>query len=137
MYSLLSKINRLIICGFISRLSSVPLDYVSVLMPVPHCFDYSSFVIAFKIRKHDASSFVLLAQDCFGSSILCGSVYILQGFPGDSVVKNLPANQETQVQFLGRQDPLEKEMATHSSILAWKIPWTEERGRLLSVGLQD
>ena len=41
-------------------------------------------------------------------------------------VKNLPAMQETQVQFLSQEDPLEKEMATHSSILAWRIPWTEE-----------
>ena len=49
--------------------------------------------------------------------------------------KNLPAMQETQVQPLGREDPLEKEMATHSSILVWKIPWTEESGRLQS-GLQ-
>ena len=46
------------------------------------------------------------------------------------LVKNLPAMQETQVQFLGQEDPLEKEMATHSSILAWRIPWTEEPGRL-------
>ena len=45
-------------------------------------------------------------------------------------VKNLPAMQETQVQSLGREDPLEKEMTTHSSILAWRIPWTEEPGRL-------
>ena len=45
-------------------------------------------------------------------------------------VKNLPAMQETQVQFLGREDALEKEMATHSSILTWRIPWTEEPGRL-------
>ena len=45
-------------------------------------------------------------------------------------VKNMPAMQETQVQFLGWEDPLEKEMATHSSILAWRIPWTEEPGRL-------
>ena len=44
-------------------------------------------------------------------------------------VKNLPAMQETWVQFLGWEDPLEKEMATHSSILAWRIPWTEEPGR--------
>ena len=44
--------------------------------------------------------------------------------------------QETQVPFLGQEDPLEKEMATHSIILAWKIPWTEEHGRLLSMGLQ-
>ena len=51
-------------------------------------------------------------------------------------VKNLPAMQETQVQSLGWEDPLEKEMATHSSILAWKIPWTEEPGGLQSMGLQ-
>ena len=51
-------------------------------------------------------------------------------------VKNLPAMQETQVQSLGWEDPLEKEMGTHSSILAWKIPWTEEPGRLQSTGLQ-
>ena len=51
-------------------------------------------------------------------------------------VKNLPAMQETQVQFLGQEDPLEKEMAIHSSIFAWKIPWTEEHGGLHSVGSQ-
>ena len=53
-------------------------------------------------------------------------------FPGDSAVKTL-SMQETQemwVQSLGQEDPLEKEMGTHSSILAWKIPWTEEPGRL-------
>ena len=44
--------------------------------------------------------------------------------------------QEIRVEFLGQEDPLEKEMATHSSTLAWKIPWTEESGRLLSMGLQ-
>ena len=52
-------------------------------------------------------------------------------------VKNLPAMQEIQVQFLGWEDPLEKEMATHSSILAWRIPWTKEPGRLQSMGLQE
>ena len=52
------------------------------------------------------------------------------------MVKNLPAVQETQVQSLGRKDPLEKDMATHSSILAWRIPWTEEPGGLQSMGLQ-
>ena len=51
-------------------------------------------------------------------------------------VKNLPAMQETQVQTLAWEDPLEKEMATHSSILAWKIPRTEEPGGLQSMGLQ-
>ena len=49
-------------------------------------------------------------------------------------VKNLPAMQETQVQFLGQGDPLEKEMATHSSILAWRIPGMEDLGGLLSMG---
>ena len=58
------------------------------------------------------------------------------GFPGRSVVKNLSAVQETWVQCLGQEDPLEKGMATHSSILAWKIPWTEEPGRLPSMALQ-
>ena len=51
------------------------------------------------------------------------------------MVTNLPAMQETQVQSRGREDPLEKEMATHSSILAWRIPWTEEPGRLQSMGV--
>ena len=46
-----------------------------------------------------------------------------------SVVKNLPAKQETWVQSLSQEDPLEEEMATHSSILAWRIPWTEEPGK--------
>ena len=49
------------------------------------------------------------------------------------MVKNLPAMQETQIQFLDWEDPLEKGMATHSSSLAWRIPWTEEPGRLQSV----
>ena len=52
------------------------------------------------------------------------------------LVKNLPAMQETWVRFLGWEDPLEKEMAIHSSILAWKIPWTEEAGGLQSMGSQ-
>ena len=50
-------------------------------------------------------------------------------------MKNLPAMQETQVRSLGREDSLEKEMATHSRIFAWRIPWTEEPGRLQSIGL--
>ena len=51
-------------------------------------------------------------------------------------VQRLPAMQETWVRFLGREDPLEKEMGIHSSILAWKIPWMEEPDRLQSMGLQ-
>ena len=58
------------------------------------------------------------------------------GFPGGSVVKNLPAMQETWVRSRGQEDPLEKEMTTHCSILAWRIPGTEEPGGLQSVGLQ-
>ena len=54
----------------------------------------------------------------------------------DQTVKNLPAMQETQVGSLGWEDPLEKGLATHSSILAWRIPWTEEPGRLQSMGSQ-
>ena len=63
----------------------------------------------------------------------------VQGFPRTLVtqlVKNLPAMQETWLQFLGQEDPLEKEMATHFSILAQKIPWTEEPGKLHPMGLQ-
>ena len=56
------------------------------------------------------------------------------GFPSGLVVKNLPAKQEMSVQSLGQEDPLEREMATHSSILAWEIPWTGEPGGLQSMG---
>ena len=56
------------------------------------------------------------------------------GFPDGSVIKNPPAMQETQVRSLGQEDPLEMGMATHSSILAWRIPQTEEHGRLSRVG---
>ena len=52
------------------------------------------------------------------------------------MVKNLPAMQEMHVQFLGLEDPLEKRMATHSSILAWRMPWTEGPGSVQSTGLQ-
>ena len=55
-------------------------------------------------------------------------------FPGDSVAQNLPAMQEMQVWSLGREDPLEEEMGTYSSILAWRIPWSEEPGGLQSMG---
>ena len=57
------------------------------------------------------------------------------GFLGDLGVKNPPAMQDTRAQFLGQEYPLEKEMATHSNILAWRIPWTEKPGRLQSTGV--
>ena len=58
------------------------------------------------------------------------------GFPGGSVVKNPPVMQDTWIQSLDQEDPLEEEMANHSSILAWEIPWTEEPGGLQSMGSQ-
>ena len=58
------------------------------------------------------------------------------GFPVSSAVKNPPEMQEMWVQSLGQEDPLEKAMATHSSILAWRIPWTEKPAGLQSMGLQ-
>ena len=60
-----------------------------------------------------------------------------RGFPGGSAVKNPHAKQEKQVPSLGQEDPLEKEMVTHSSILAWKIPWTEESGGLSPWGYKS
>ena len=59
------------------------------------------------------------------------------GFPCSLASKESPAMQETWIQFLGWEDPLEKGMATRSSILAWRIPWTEKPGRLLSMGSQE
>ena len=64
------------------------------------------------------------------------SMNIWHWFPGGSTVKCLSAMQETWVRSLGWEDPLEKEMAAHSSTLTWKIPWTEEPGRLQSTGSQ-
>ena len=58
------------------------------------------------------------------------------GFPGTSVVKNLPAMRETWVRFLGWEDPLEKGKATHASVLTCRILWTEDPGRLQSIGSQ-
>ena len=68
--------------------------------------------------------------------MVCVALNKSNGFPGGAVVKNLPATQETWVQSLDGEDPLEEEMATHSNILAWKIAWTEEPGGLHSMGSQ-
>ena len=67
------------------------------------------------------------------------NIYVNTSFSGDAAVKNLPTNVGDaggRVQSLGREDPLEEEMATHSSFLAWRIPRTEERGGLQSMGSQ-
>ena len=71
-----------------------------------------------------------------GSPSLWFAYGYTQGSLEAQTVKHLPTMQETQVQSLGWEDLLEKEMATHSSILVWKIPWTEEPGRLQSTGSQ-
>ena len=72
-------------------------------------------------------------------SKLCKTVFIIEicgSKETGETVKNLPAMQETRIQSLGQEDPLEKGMATHSSILAWRIPWTEEPGKLQFIGSQ-
>ena len=69
-------------------------------------------------------------QNCKG--LASKEDFLRERSPGGTVVKNL----QTRVRSLGREDPLEKEMATHSSVLAWKVPMTEEPGRLQSTGLQ-
>ena len=78
---------------------------------------------------HVSSEFI---RQLFVEHLLYAHLYQLVA----EMVKNLPAMQETRVRSLGRQEPLEKEMATHSSILSWKIPWTEEPGRLQPTGSQ-
>ena len=70
------------------------------------------------------SIFISLSVSISGASLIAQSV------------KNLPAVQETRVQVLGQEDLLEKEMVTHSSVLAWRIPWTEQPGGLQSIGSQ-
>ena len=72
-----------------------------------------------------------------GTLAIIGVRIILLASLVAQIVKSLPAVLEIQVQSLGQEDPLEKEMATHSSILAWKIPWTEDSDRLQSMGLQS
>ena len=86
-----------------------------------HCFAHSRIISKRKIINHQKET------NCLHNGT----------FIWGSVVKNRLAMQETQVQSLGREDPLEKEMAPHSSIIAWEIPWTEELGRLQSMGSQE
>ena len=91
-----------------------------------------SFVTSGRLEKTKSNSRRIWGEHrVFSQSVLW--IYF-PGLPGVSVVKNLPAMQETQIQSLGQQDPLEKKMATHSSTLAWEIPWIEEPGRLQSKG---
>ena len=98
-----------------------------VWMVLEFCCKFSNmiyFIWEFFINKHHIHPLKLVC------------VTYRMGFPGGSVVKNLPATQKTRVQSLGLQDSLEKKMTTHSSALAWKIPRTEEPGGLQSMGSQ-
>ena len=106
-----------------------PTQRSSLLFPWPHFGEWHHHPL-------DSQSRMLLLSTSSPTSIQSPS-------PGKRVfsiiadlVKNLPAVQETWARFLGRKDPLEKDMATHSSILAWRIPWTEEPGRLQSMRSQ-
>ena len=81
--------------------------------------------------KHRVPVFSSLIKKNFPNLLVVSTSLIAQS------VKNLPAMQETWVRFLSQEDPLEKEMAIHSSIIAWEIPWTEEPGRLQSMGSQE
>ena len=90
-----------------------------------YCLTYSMVFILFLFSSRTLSDHLILIT------------HKMKGFPGRSVVKNLPAMPVTWVRSLGREDPLKKEVATHSGILAWKIPWTEEPGRLQSMRLQE
>ena len=84
--------------------------------------------------------FVVLINPIAGNGVMPGKFDFyckrIRDFPGGSDVKRLPTMRETWVQSLGREDPLEKEMASHSSTLTWKIPWMEEPDRLQSMGSQ-
>ena len=72
----------------------------------------------------------------FESSVIFGHLTLKQSLLVGSVIKNTPAKQEVQIWSLSQEDPLEKEMATHSSFLAWEISWTEEPGWLYSMRSQ-
>ena len=100
--------------------------YVNLLLFLNHTFQTQKLVIQ-KLRKY---TFINLISDIFLASYTYNIYLFNMGFPGASVAENLPAKQETLIWSLCREDALEKEMATQSSILAWEIPWTEELGRL-------
>ena len=102
-------------------------DMIFSLSLSPYVYIYTCVCVSVCISYYDASSFVHLSQDCFSYA---GSFVV--PFPVAQMVKNLPAMQETCVWSWGQEDPLEKGIVTRSSILAWRIPWTEEPGRLYS-----
>ena len=113
---------------------------LSSLVPVQSVGSSLSLISASQICLSWLSAMDFIPQRLYDmhTSINIIYIYILytMNFPGAHTAKNLLAMQETWVQSLGWEDPLEKGMATHSSILAWRIPWTEEPGGLQSMGSQ-
>ena len=85
--------------------------------------------------SHEPTADFSINAECLGHLIFCYDM-VGKGFPGGSVIKNLPAYARTQAQSMGQEDPLEKKMSTYFIILVWRIPWTEEPGRLWSMRLQ-
>ena len=77
---------------------------------------------------------MVFQKNLYRSEVTFGCFKVHMDFPGNLAVKNLPAMQELQVQSLSQEEPLEEGMATHSSILAWRIPWTEKPGGTKSIG---
>ena len=102
----------------------------------------SSHWVCSLYARHYASQWAKAAGSSHHTSVLhstpvCFSLIKIWAPSYTPTMKNLPEMQETQVQLLGGEDPLEKETATHSNILAWRIPWTEEPGGVQSMGLHE
>ena len=112
-------------------LLSVPVQMCCLACNTPTSFIFISHpsVISLTVASIERTYLIVLHHSfCYNSLVAVALVA--------QTVKKLPAVQEIRVRFLGQEDPLEKEMATHSSILAWEIPWTEKPGRLQSMGSQ-
>ena len=90
----------------------------------------------FALETDHSVIFEIAPKYCISDSFVDYEGYSISSSLVAQTVKHLPTLRETQVQSLGQEDLLEKEMAIHSSILAWKIPWMEEPGRLQSMGLR-
>ena len=103
------------------------------LLPLVDSLHIYRLAILYTSYKWNCAIFVLLWPVYFTEDNITQA-----GWPGNlaQMVKNLPAMQETQICSLDQEDPLEEDMATHSSILAWRIPWTKDPGRLQFIGLQ-
>ena len=129
---------------------SCSIDLFFCFVPIPYCLHDCTFVVQFEVRKFDSSSSILLSQDCFGSlgsfvfpyTLLifccCCSSSVKNGIDSligitlnlwaslvAQMVKNPLAMQETRLWSRGQEDPLQKRMATHSSVRAWEIPRAE------------